>query len=61
MREAAGDGRNVASVPQQTGRAGDAVRAGSMSRAEILMILDAGLTVPPEDLVVLPRARVRRL
>ena len=37
---------------QQTGKGkGDAVRAGfDVARAEILMILDADLTVPPEDL-----------
>ena len=45
---------------QQTGKGkGDAVRAGfDVARAEILMILDADLTVPPEDLVKFYRARV---
>jgi hypothetical protein len=45
---------------QQTGRGkGDAVRAGfAVASREILMILDADLTVPPEDLPKFYRARV---
>ena len=45
---------------QQTGKGkGDAVRAGfDVARGEILMILDADLTVPPEDLPKFYRARV---
>ena len=43
-----------ARVYQQTGKGkGDAVRLGfQMAKGELLMILDADLTVPPEDLVV---------
>lgn len=42
-----------ARVFQQTGRGkGDAVRLGfKMAKGELLMILDADLTVPPEDLI----------
>ena len=45
---------------QQKGRGkGDAVRAGfDVARGEILMILDADLTVPPEDLPKFYRARL---
>jgi hypothetical protein len=48
---------------QQTGKGkGDAVRAGfALARREILMILDADLTVPPEDLPKFYRARVSGL
>jgi len=47
-------------VPPADGKGkGDAVRAGfDVARAEILMMLDAGLTVPPDDLVKFYRARV---
>jgi hypothetical protein len=45
---------------QQTGKGkGDAVRAGfALASRDILMILDADLTVPPEDLPKFYRARV---
>jgi len=46
------------SAVQQTGKGkGDAVRAGfAMATGDILMILDADLTVPPEDLPVFQQA-----
>ena len=45
-------------IAQQTGKGkGDAVRRGfELARNEILMILDADMTVPPEDLVKFYRA-----
>ena len=48
------------SAYQQTGRGkGDAVRLGfSKARGDLLMILDADLTVPPEDLPVFYQAAV---
>ena len=46
-----GNGKNI-QVAQQKGKGkGDAVRTGfALARNEVLMILDADLTVPPEDL-----------
>lgn len=50
-RATCGNGRNI-QVAQQKGKGkGDAVRTGfALARNEVLMILDADLTVPPEDL-----------
>ena len=51
VQRESGGGRNI-SICQQEGKGkGDAVRKGfSLARNEILMILDADMTVPPEDL-----------
>ena len=51
--------RRITCLQQQGKGKGDAVRAGfDVARGEILMILDADLTVPPEDLPKFYRARV---
>jgi hypothetical protein len=51
--------RRITCIQQQGKGKGDAVRAGfALATGEILMILDADLTVPPEDLPKFYRARV---
>ncbi|MBE9139849.1 glycosyltransferase family 2 protein [Nodosilinea sp. LEGE 07088] len=57
VKERCGDERRI-SIAQQDGKGkGDAVRKGfSLAQNEILMILDADMTVPPEDLAKFYRA-----
>jgi hypothetical protein len=51
--------RRITCIQQRGSGKGDAVRAGfDLARGEILMILDADLTVPPEELPKFYRARV---
>jgi glycosyltransferase involved in cell wall biosynthesis len=51
--------RRITCIQQSGVGKGDAVRAGfDLARCEILMILDADLTVPPEELPKFYRARV---
>jgi len=51
--------RHITCIRQPGTGKGDAVRAGfDLARSEILMILDADLTVPPEELPKFYRARV---
>jgi hypothetical protein len=51
--------RRITCIQQRGKGKGDAVRAGfDLARGEILMILDADLTVPPEELPKFYRARV---
>jgi hypothetical protein len=52
-------GRRITCLRQPGVGKGDAVRAGfAVARREVLMILDADLTVPPEDLLKFYRARI---
>jgi glycosyltransferase involved in cell wall biosynthesis len=54
--------RRITCIQQQGKGKGDAVRAGfALASREILMILDADLTVPPEDLPKFYRARASGL
>jgi hypothetical protein len=51
VQRESGGGRNIGICQQEGKGKGDAVRKGfSLARNEILMILDADMTVPPEDL-----------
>lgn len=52
VKETVGKDRDIRFIPQGDGRGkGDAVRKGfAAAKGDILMILDADLTVPPEDL-----------
>jgi hypothetical protein len=59
VHAARGAGRHIVICQQEGKGKGDAVRKGfSLARNEILMILDADMTVPPEDLPKLYRAIV---